>query len=118
MDEIVELLVAHEADVNRVNDLGHSFLCIACENGYTDLAKLFLKNGAHVNVRDHHGNSPLHIVTLKLEDQSTLRSIMKLLITYGADVNIVNEFGHSPLHYACAIGNICISKLLLQNGAD
>jgi hypothetical protein len=42
------------------DDSGNTMLVIACQNGNKRVAKLLLRKGANVDVRNYKGNTPLH----------------------------------------------------------
>lgn len=53
------------ADVNLCNEIGHSPLFVACENGLDNTVQLLLENGANVNLSDKDGVSPLFLACTK-----------------------------------------------------
>lgn len=52
-----------------------------------------------MNVADHEGNTPMHLVTASITDTSTAR----LLIKKGADMTAVNNQGKTALHLVAAM---------------
>jgi len=85
----------------------------AISNGQTNVAELFIANGADINTQFYDGNRLLHEAVRKGHSD-----IVELLIAYDADVNVKNQFGKIPLHYAVSGNNKNIIMLLLANGAD
>ncbi|MEZ4524798.1 MAG: ankyrin repeat domain-containing protein [Desulfobacterales bacterium] len=57
---MAELLLAHKAAVNAVNEMGESPLMLAAaETGNTALIHLLLKNGADIHTEDKNGQTAL-----------------------------------------------------------
>lgn len=72
-----------------------------------------LQEGARVNVKNEHGNAPLHIASLKgYED------IAEILIQAEADVNIQDQYGNTPLHGAVCEGHKNMVCFLISHGAN
>lgn len=55
--EIVELLIAHGADVNAVDSDGHTPLQTAAFEGNTEIAGLLIKSGANISARGGQGRA-------------------------------------------------------------
>ncbi|RWA09204.1 hypothetical protein EKO27_g5912 [Xylaria grammica] len=78
----------------------------------------FIERSAKLNVRNHHGQTPLHIAlgANQSQDRGFFRGdVVQALIKAGADINAVDAEGRSCLAYAG--GNAQFSRLLLENGA-
>jgi len=91
------------------------------ENGWTSLhhtsaagnseaVSLLVAHGAKVNVKNHSGETPLHLA----KDARTAR----LLINSGANVNARDRSGNTPLHLAIRRYRLDVVKLLLSSNAD
>ena len=90
-----------------------STLVDACRHGTLEMVQLLIDEGAHVNARDHSGNTALiYAVLLGLEE------ISMALIDKGADVNASNAEGCTALTYSVLLGLDGITMALLRNGAD
>ncbi len=76
-------------------------------------AKVFLSEGADVNIKNRMGWTALH----EASKEGSLE-IAKFLIEKGADVNMTNEKGLSALHRASNYGHLDIVQLLIENDAD
>jgi ankyrin repeat protein/N-acetylneuraminic acid mutarotase len=91
----VELLLAHQADVNAAKSDGWTPLDEAAWNGLKDIAELLLKGGADVKARYKDGDTPLHQAV-----KTGQRELAELLLAYKADPNERNNFGLTPLDLA------------------
>jgi len=104
---MIELLLAHGADVNGRSEDGWTPLhCAAC-GGLKDIAELLLKKGADVNAQDHGGDAALHCAALHGH-----KGVVELLIAHGANVNARNSRGRTPLDEAIRRGHKEIVPLL------
>ena len=63
-----------------------------CEDRYTRIVKFLLNFGAHVNIKNHSGNTPLHIAA-----RHEMEYIVKLLLHYNADIHVGNDKGESAI---------------------
>lgn len=137
--EALELLLAHKADINHVDNSGQTALHYLCrfatqwgswtltetidgvtkelENPrfkqHTAIFNILLNNGADVNKFTNYGLTPLHWAA-----DSDTHSFIAPLIRKGAKVNVQNSRGYSPLHAAAEKGNLLSCKELIENGAD
>jgi ankyrin repeat protein/N-acetylneuraminic acid mutarotase len=95
----VELLLAHQADVNATNNASNSDgwapLHAAAANGDKSIAELLLKGGALVNARDRYGNTPLWVAVNNKQPE-----LAELLLANKADPNERNNGGRTPLDEA------------------
>ncbi len=119
-----------EVEIDAKDDGNNTPLNYACGEGYMQIAKLLLKNGANVNNRGYMGSTPLHgLFANSVEGRSTFSkkyadyfyTCAKFLIDKGADVNAMDDYGSTPLHKHCMhihIGVFYLVKALLEHGAD
>jgi ankyrin repeat protein len=77
-----------------------------------EIARL-IKEGVNIKIKDHHGNTPLHIVASRGDCES-----IKLLLKKGAKVNSTDDNSDTPLHEASDNGRLEVAKLLIENGAN
>jgi len=87
-------------------------LILASSNGYKDIVKILLKNGADINTKDGAGWTPL-IWAIGNQDEK----MTSLLLNAKADVNIKDKSNNTPLEIALWSGETDIVKLLKKYGA-
>ena len=75
-------------------------------------AKRLLANGADVNRRNRHGESPLHQAAA-----DGRVDIIRLLLQHGARVDALDGLNNTPLHAAAENGRPQAARLLLEAGA-
>jgi uncharacterized protein len=111
---VVDLLLAHGADVNAVshNPTGYTALTGAVAGGHAEIVAALLDAGADPAHRYAQGYTPLHEAAAsgKLE-------IARLLLDHGADPNARLDDGKTPLAGALAKGHAEVAALLRQRGA-
>lgn len=100
------------ADPNMRDDYGHSPLHVACTQGHTDTARMFIDAGVDPNMRDEWGNTPLHLACRQGHADTA-----HLLIEAGADID-ARKWGNTPLHFACSNGHTDLVRLLIQARVD
>jgi ankyrin repeat protein len=115
--DVVELLLAYNADVNARNSRGDTPLHAAAAGGNTDVVALLLANKAEINAKENtHGFTPLHLAARKRN-----QDVIELLLAKGAEVNATSYHG-TPLHYinsapdATEVDYTDIMKLLRRHG--
>ena len=113
--EVVELLLAHGADVKTTDkQFGATPLIWASISGNADTVKLLLDKGADLEVREEkNGMNAILVASVRGQTE-----IVKLLAEKGADVNSRDRDGRTPLIWAAYGGQIETVKLLLDKGAD
>ena len=106
---LVRKLISDGANVNSVNSQGTAALHMSHNKECTDL---LIREGAHVNLKDKHGLTPLRCAVQYRSVDCTLS-----LISAGADVNKVSYNRETPLIKAVSFGNIKQIETLLENDA-
>lgn len=109
--KVIEILLAHKADINAANNNGYVPLLGAIsslKNGSSSL-EVLVNNGANVNVESDRGETPLSKAIWRGDVD-----VVKLLIAHGANVN-PNKHGVSPLYLARDSNEI--TELLKEHGA-
>jgi ankyrin repeat protein len=109
----VELLLAHHAEVNCVDQNGTTPLQAAASIGDKAIAEALLKAGAAVNAKDFNGETPLCSAVRYHQPE-----VAALLLANKADPNAKNKLGWTPLHRAVSDNQPDLVKLLLANKAD
>ncbi|MGZ4999204.1 MAG: ankyrin repeat domain-containing protein [Methylomonas sp.] len=114
--KLADLFVRAGINVNACDPMGNSCLQIAIKNNFTIIANLLLKAGAHADVKDASGLTPL----LEACGKKTrgYKELALRLIEHGADLNARNNIGWTPLMLAISVGDSDIVALLLDYGAD
>jgi ankyrin repeat protein len=109
----VKAAIAQGADVNFRGKGGTTPLVVAARNGYFDIAKYLVEQGAQIDKRDNvREKSALLAAAFKGH-----YDIAEFLIEHGADVNAQAVNGWTPLHDAAFIGDFKTVKMLIDHGA-
>ena len=133
---------------SNANKNEQTALHVAVQHGHVEAAKLLVRLGASVALRDVNGRSPLLYAArygrmdllqffweqrgAGAEEEKDLQGdgLLHLAATHdhpeavrfgaaqGADVNAQNKFGETALHKAARTDNLAMVELLLQLGAD
>ncbi|HMG84504.1 MAG TPA: ankyrin repeat domain-containing protein [Terracidiphilus sp.] len=111
-NKVMQLLVAHGADVNARAASGATPLFWAIMRNQKDDAKFLLDHGANPNTPDTYGDTILDCA-LRLGFESTVG----LLVDKGADVNAVDQAQQRPLAYAMQANLDSAVSLLKKHGA-
>jgi len=109
---IVKMLIKAGAVVN-VTGMQLTPLMVASGNGYEEVARVLINNGADVNAKWTHRQ----ITPLIMAATEGHKEIVKLLLEKGADVNAKNHYGTTALKAASDIGHTDIVKMLKEAGA-
>jgi ankyrin repeat protein len=111
-NKLVQLLVAHGANVNARAASGATPLWWAVMRDQKDDVKFLLDHGANPNLTDAYGDTILDCA-LNLGFQS----LVPILVDKGADVNAQDQSLHRPLYYAEANQEDSASAILKKHGA-
>ncbi|CAL4126416.1 unnamed protein product, partial [Meganyctiphanes norvegica] len=111
--DVIQLLLANNADVNKANNGGKTPLWESSGKGHSDVVQLLLANNADVNKADSAGKTPLYWAS-----RMGHSNVIQLLLANNADVNMADNDGWTPLHWASGEGHSDIVQLLLDNNAD
>ncbi|MFC1600996.1 ankyrin repeat domain-containing protein [Candidatus Sumerlaeota bacterium] len=99
--------------VFAVRHLATPSLHEAAANGYLGDVKKRIEGGAHLEVRDEYGQTPLYLAS-----QEGRGAIAQYLIEAGADVDAPDKFGQTPMYAAARSGHAALVKMLVESGAD
>nr|NIT60368.1 hypothetical protein [Fodinibius sp.]NIV15121.1 hypothetical protein [Fodinibius sp.]NIY28950.1 hypothetical protein [Fodinibius sp.] len=111
--EIVDFLLAHNANTELGNNLNQRPLAVAAKYGHYNTVKTLLMHGAKVNCKNVFDRTPLHEAAMW-----SGKEVINILISYGADVSAKDDDNDTPLHQAAMLNNIKAAKALVENGAD
>ena len=107
--DVVDVLLAHGADVNAQSSDGTPPLFIAARRNEPALVAKLLAAGASLLLRDTGGASVLHYA----ESAS-----VALLLAHGAELEARDAMGRTPLHQAVVYEDPATISALLAGGAD
>eukprot|EP00733_Pompholyxophrys_punicea_P000342 Pompholyxophrys_punicea_v1_NODE_89_length_3617_cov_47.365806.p1 type:complete len:429 gc:universal NODE_89_length_3617_cov_47.365806:1173-2459(+) len=111
-EEMVTLLLAHNAEVNAKDDLQLTALHRACDNTTNDtkIVSLLVDAGAQVNVLDNEQQTPLHWAAKSANPES-----VTLLLSLGADATLRDKDGLTVYDLAVKRNRTDIVTLLEQS---
>lgn len=146
-EEMVDLLIEHNANLNATSKDGSTALHIAAEQGHRKLIKTLLNRRINSRTANLQGSTALQSAVGTASDEATVPLLIKsrfdmdvqntvtgntalhlavelkrprillFLIEKGANLNILNRQGLTPLQLACKIDNCEAVSLLLERGA-
>lgn len=112
-----------QANIESLGKLNTCFILMTIKlcKGTPTIKALINYCGLNVNIKDHNGNTPIHLLTL-LPINRTRKELMRCFLDNGIDVNAQNKKGDTALHKACSKSNRLIYlkylDLFLNHGAD
>jgi len=146
---VVQVLLKHQADVNAraVYDRAPLHFMSFSTHHQLEVAQLLVQHGAHVNLMDHLGWTPLFLLSMNngnlevaelllehgaapnirsKDDEELLcvalenghSRLAQLLLKHGANPNTRDGYGQTPLHIACRRGDLKVAQVLLEFGVD
>ena len=111
---MVRLLVAHGADVNKVDSTGN--LPLQASLLYSGILAVLLEAGADPNIYFTDGSTALLNVFTNYEQAC---DVLPLLLLHGADPNLAHaDTGYTALMIAESAVRVDLVRLLLEHGAD
>jgi ankyrin repeat protein len=113
-EEVVQLLLDHNASVDLANNDGCGPLALASVEGLIQTVKVLLDAGAYIDSLDNEGLSPL----MNAAAEGNIEVVDELLHR-GANVNLASETtGLTALMEASMTDQIEVVQLLCDHGAD
>mmetsp|Transcript_17758 Transcript_17758/g.54632 ORF Transcript_17758/g.54632 Transcript_17758/m.54632 type:complete len:215 (+) Transcript_17758:291-935(+) len=106
-ENMVAILLNHDANPNKADETGSCALHIAAARGAINIVTRLIESHADVNAMNAAGLRPLHYSALFGH-----ASCIKKLIDYGADVDAQDKEGNTALHLAAQMGFETIILLL------
>jgi len=114
-EDYLNLLYAHNVNVNNPIDIGKTPLMIASQRGNLYQVKKLLEHGADANAKDIYGNV-FNWMGNYTGDKKDLDEIVKLLVEHGADINNKGNI-KTALDDALENNDILYEKILRKYGA-
>lgn len=112
--DVVQLLLQHNAEVDRRNQWGLTPLAIAALNGNVDIIHILHGNGAEIDAANNKKFTPLHQAASRGHVAAT-----EALLQYGANIEAhQNKGDFTPLQQAAWNNQVAIIEVLLKHGAD
>ena len=111
--EVLQILLAHHAQVDAQDEYGRTPLMLAAENGDPDVVRILIAAKANVNAQSNDNSTAL-ILAL----QHNHPDVADLLHTAGAHVDARNAGGMTALMQAAGQGNLDVVQKLIGYGAD
>ncbi|KAK3587573.1 hypothetical protein CHS0354_004863 [Potamilus streckersoni] len=96
-DEIVKVLISHNADVNLADNAGNTPLLYAAFGKQPEVAEILVNSkGVNINSQNKSGVVPVYVAVNNADILS-----LKLLVKKGCDVSIQDKVGgDTPMHHA------------------
>ena len=114
--EVVRIFIEYDpVDINARDADGETPLLFA-SRGYNfkdgSLLRFLLEHGAHINVQDWFGETPLHRASF-----NGALEVVRLLLEHGADVEAKDNDGETAMRVAARRGHVKVVELLREHGA-
>lgn len=111
--EMVKKLIELGANINEINQKGHTPLHLASGWGKPEMVEFLLKNGANIKARDYISWTPLMWAAIRGRIENA-----EILLKYGDDPNSVDLDKNTPLILAAYRNQKNMIFLLLKYGAN
>lgn len=111
---LANLLIPVLGDALRRPYVSHTPICWAAMNGYGDLAKILLENGADMYTTDNEKMTAFHWAARR-----GIISLAKALLGYGFEINRRGgRHERTGFHYAVEYGRVDLARYLVKKGAN
>ncbi|KAJ8264368.1 hypothetical protein GJAV_G00148350 [Gymnothorax javanicus] len=139
-NDIIEVLVKHEAKVNALDNLGQTALHRAAHCGHLQTCRLLLSSGCDPLIMSLQGFSPLQMGNesvqeilqqgvfiggsdtdrqlLEASKSGDLEIVKRLCTIQNVNCRDVEGRQSTPLHFAAGYNRVAVVEYLLQHGAD
>ena len=112
--DLMQHLLQHSANVNRVDESGETLLMDAASRNQNESVQILLNAGAEIEAHTKaNGNSVL--IFAAIEGHT---NIVQMLLERNADIDARNNNGENALMLAAARGRPDVVRLLLERGAN
>ena len=108
--ELTKELLTFGYDVNAQDENRNTPLILAASHGYSVMLKLLHDSGADANALNANKDFAAMYLVDNLADFNTIADVTKTNILFGSD-----DCGETILMKACAIGNLCVVRKILDN---
>ena len=112
--ELIDVLLAHGADINSRGDDGKSVIGDALWGSKPETIQHLLDKGVDPNLLDDHGLTGLMYAT----NYKFALDVLPAFLNHGAKVDAKDNKGRTALMWAASHGNEQIVRFLLEHGAD
>src|SRR6202030_762112 len=106
-DRIVEILLAHGANVKTIDETGKSAMVYAAGRGFDDIVKRLLDAG--VDARQRYGNDLTALMWAAGHDEgvgaAAVERVIDLLLAHGAALDDADNRGRTALMIAASLGD-------------
>jgi len=113
---MVKLLLDRGANIEAVQNDGHTPLFAAAHYGHLETLQYLVKRGADTKHRNDLGQTALHLVAHKCKKHS--EEIIGFLVEHGIEIDEGDSKGYSALNFACYFGRPDTMRCLLELGAN
>uniref|UniRef100_A0ABD2XCP5 PRANC domain-containing protein n=1 Tax=Trichogramma kaykai TaxID=54128 RepID=A0ABD2XCP5_9HYME len=99
---------------------GESPLYLAVRTKREEMIKLLLKNRADPNLANKEGQTLLHVICNRVQDDAALKKFFEVCddIRQTIKIDAQDNKGNTPLHLALLCGNDKLAELLLKRGTN
>ncbi|MCY1445015.1 Ankyrin repeats (many copies) [compost metagenome] len=115
--QILELTLAHGADLRSTNRFGGTALIPACERGHVDTVRTLIAAGVDLDHVNKLGWTCLLEAVLLGDGGPAHQRIVELLIAADADLDLADKDGITPLQHAEQRGQREVAAMLRAAGA-